>query len=922
MATLLTNKVNSLSKGNLHQTQLVLQIEGIDVTFGIGTIKKYARIGDPDLYINEENDAFEDWVVGGLFLQEGQKNIISWDGTSDTISQRLEIDRGGATSISAVQISLLDKSNYATNLITPGNVVDDVLGKKASVFLGYADTAFPQDFVQIFSGVIDMIDAGATIVLNVAHPEAKKNGECFQKIDTELTQDLNYRSGLMQSLIYKVRRDVVGNVAITYTNTGTAGSEVVSVSGNNISVALQAGVSKAKDIRNAIEKSINALSLVTVTIAEDENGNSLAEELQTAQSAYTLPSASIINCKNITGFLLPSADGTFKTYVKIDDEVIQYTAFAGPSNNRFIIGITREAFRLKDPRSFAEYHEKGAEVSTFYRIEGNAIDIALKMMLSGGDEYFATDVNIKNINDVEGLGIVDNCIYFDGVNIQDKYGLVIGDTVVIAGELVANNGMHLISGVFFNEYGSWVTVDSLLTYSANSSGTCSFKSKYNVWPDGLGMGGDQVDVPQFEYIKTTFSSSIFEYDFYLKDTVQGKTFIDEKLLFPTGAFTLPRKGKISCGYSAPPLGNADLVKFDSTNTVSPSNNKITRSINKNFYNAITFKFNDAVVDDKLLSGEITINADSKNRIKVGNKVLNIEVPGLRPSDFTSSQIRILASRILDRYKYGAEKINIGTFYGKSFNLDVGDVVMFGDSSMDLPDTKSGTRGFSPRLMEVQNKSLSIKSGLNKLELVDTAYSIGNASFGIVAPSSKVGADSSTSRVKVVESFGITPPLKEKTKWENYVGEKIAVRSEDFTRYEETVLKGFDTSDSSKLAVFPELSFVPSVGDIVDIVNYPDNENPEDAQIYKRVFVFTNPSVLITSVASPTEFDVATPAVFRAGQTILVRREEWDQISSEVEVVSIVGNTLTVTSGITFTPVTGMSVELIGFKDGGNPYRYI
>lgn len=921
MATLLTSKVSSLSQGNLQQTQLVLQIEGIDVTFGVGTIKKYARIGDPDLYINEENDAYEDWFVGGLFLQDGQKNIISWDGTSDTISQRLEIDRGGATSISAVQISLLDKSNYATNLITPGNVVDDVLGKKASVFLGYADTAFPQDFVQIFSGVIDMIDAGATIVLNVAHPEAKKNGECFQKIDTELVLNLEYSSSNIQSVLYKARRDVIGDVTVTYTSGGTVENEVVNVSGNNITIAIAVGATTSKMIRNAIEKKIEALSLVTVSIVEDANGNQLSDVIQTTQAITTLDSSMFIGCKSSDGFLLPSVANGFKTYVKIDDEVIQYNSKAGP-NNSYLVDITREAFRLRDPRSFAEFHEIGTEVSSFYRIEGNAIDLALKMMLSGGDEYFASDVNIKNINDVEGIGIVDNTIYFEGVNLQDKYGLVIGDTVLIAGDLVANNGTHLITGVFFNEYGSWLSVDSILTYSANSSGTCSFKSKYNVWPDGLGMGGDQVDVPQFEYIKTTFSSSIFEYDFYLKETIKGKTFIDEKLLFPTGAFTLPRKGKISCGYSAPPLGNANLVKFDSTNTINPSNNVLTRSINKNFYNAITFRFNDAVVDDKLLSGEITINADSKNRIKVGNKVLNIEVPGLRPSDFTSSQIRILASRILDRYKFGAEKINIGTFYGKSFNLDVGDVVMFGDETMDLPDTKSGTRGFAPRLMEVQNKTLSIKSGMNKLELVDTAYSIGNAAFGIVSPASKVGTGSTTSRVKIVESFGITPPLKEKTKWENYVGEKIVIRSEDFTRYEETILKGFDSSDASKLSVFPELTFTPLENDIVEIVNYPDNIDPEDAQIYKRVFVFTNPSVLITAVTDPTEFEVATPSVFKVGQTVLVRREEWDQISAEVEVVSIVGSTLTVTSGITFTPIIGMSVELIGFKDGGKPFRYI
>ena len=921
MSTTITTRVKSLSEQTNQQTQLILEIEGLDVKFGIGSIKNYARIGDPDLYINEEFDAYEDWFVGGLFTEANQKNIISWDGTSDSISQRLEIDRGGATSISAIQVSLLDSDEYATQLITPGVILEEILGRKASVYLGYYNTAFPQDYVLVFSGIIDMVEGGATVVLNIAHPEAKKNGECFVKQSSTLSSVFNYRSAELQSVLYQTRRDVVGSVTVTYTNTGTAGSEVVTVSGNNISIAIQSGVSKAKDIRNAIEKSIEALSLVTVEIQEDANGNSLAEELQYAMALTTLGSSGTIQLVNSNGFLLPSADGTFLTYVRIGDEVIQYTIKVGPPTNKFLSGVTREAFRLRDARSFAEPHDVGSEVDSFYRITGNAIDLALKMMLSGGDEYFATDIQIKNINEVESEGLVTNAIYFEAINIQDKYGLVIGDTVVIEGDSVSNDGAHVITGVFSNEFGSWVTVNNTLTTVINSTGVCSFKSKYNVWPDGLGMGGDQVDVPQFEYIKQTFSSSIFEYDFYLKETVKGKEFIDEKLLFPTGAFTLPRKGKISCGYSAPPLGNNELIKFDSTNTVSPQNNKITRSINKNFYNAITFKFNDAVVDDKFLSGEITINADSKNRIKVGNRILTIECPGLRPSESTSAQIRILASRLLDRYKFGAEKVTIGTFYGKSFNLDVGDIVLFGDETMDIPDTKTGQRGLSTRLMEIQNKTQSFKTGFNKLELVDTAYSIGAASFGIVSPASKVISGSTTTKIKITESYGLTAPLKEQSKWENFFGEKIVIRSEDFSYYEETTLIGFDTSGTNILSV-TALPSAPLNDYIVEIPSYPLFPLPELNQLYKRMFVFTNPSVLITAVTSQTVFDVAQSSRFQAGQTILIRREDWSQVSAEVKVLSVSVSTITVEAGITFFPIVGMSVELIGFRDGGNPYRYI
>jgi hypothetical protein len=149
-----------------------------------------------------------------------------------------------------MQLNLIDKDGKITELISPGVVVDDILGRKATVYLGFQDTAFPQDFIVVFNGIIDEVSAGSNIVLNIAHPEARKRSEIFQPRVTKLASSANFRSAVIQSIKYQTRRGVVGTVTVEYTNTGTAGSEVVTVVGNAISIAIQSGVSTATQLSN------------------------------------------------------------------------------------------------------------------------------------------------------------------------------------------------------------------------------------------------------------------------------------------------------------------------------------------------------------------------------------------------------------------------------------------------------------------------------------------------------------------------------------------------------------------------------------------------------------------------------------------------------------------------------------------------
>ena len=50
---------------------MILKIDGVDQLFSNIAIKKYIRIGDPDLYIGN------DWVVGGYNLVSNNSPYIS-----------------------------------------------------------------------------------------------------------------------------------------------------------------------------------------------------------------------------------------------------------------------------------------------------------------------------------------------------------------------------------------------------------------------------------------------------------------------------------------------------------------------------------------------------------------------------------------------------------------------------------------------------------------------------------------------------------------------------------------------------------------------------------------------------------------------------------------------------------------------------
>ena len=911
MATELTTLAANKAAGQNQIPQLVLDIHGYSYLISLGAVTKYIRIGDEGLLIGDE------WFIGGLNQLLNNLDIINLKSSSKTLSQQIIPDKGQTASVPSFSLSLIDIDLAMTELVSPSVVLADILGVRADLYVGYKDTAYPQDFVRIISGTIDRTELGSGITLNISHPEGKKRTEIFQKATTKTTSAARFRSLDIQGLTYITRRDVVTSVTVTYIGGGLSGNEVVTVAGSNITVQIQAGVSTANSVRTAIENKIEALTLVEVSIVKNLGGTT-----QAVMGTTTLTTATTIDVVSTSGFLLPVAASGLRTYVRIDDEVIEYTGVTSTS----FTGCTREALVDADQRAEGTHHDTDTSVDSFYRLQGTALDLALKLLLSDGGVTRIDAVDIKHIGNVEEV-TTPNTLYFDGADVITKYGIVLGDFVTVTLDPTAANNVidAVVSDVVTTTYGSYIVLGGYsLVESLNTPAVASFKSKYNVLPyaAGVGLTGEEVDVPRYEDIAQKYASSIFTYDFYLKDTLTAADFIDTKILFSTGAYPIPRLGKVSVAKNVPPLGTANLVRLDEHNTQSPETLKITRSFNKYFYNTVVFKYNEAVVDERMLSGEVDIDTISRNRIRVGAKSLVIDCGGIRPTVDNIEVIAVLREQFRNKYRFGAEVINVQTFYGDTFSSDVGDVVIFGDG-LNLVDTKSGTRNFKPRLWDVLNKSLTIETGNVQLTLMDSAYSLDNARFGVVSPSSLCSTGSTTTELKMKNSYDIEAPRTENQKWRGLNGLKLIVHSEDWAVSGTTYLKQISTNDNFTLIVEPALAFAPLDNYVIDLAPYNTDGNPEDNPLGKGIYVFTNPTVAVTSGVSTTSFNVniLEAPLFLVDHVLIIHNDDYTILSPEVKVVSTVGTLVTVSATLGFIPAAGQEVELIGYTDGGAPYRY-
>ncbi len=802
MAFVLTAKAQSSASSSNQRPSLAVVIEGTDIIFGSDVVLELAK-WDSGLTWDQTGVTWD-----GLVENDNSRAYINLSGTTNNFSQQLSVDRaGGATSISAMNISLVDKNGEVSRLFSFDNFTE-ILGKKATVYLGYVNTEFPVDYIPLVTGFIDdAFSSAGRYDFSVTNSENLKRQSLFAKFSTELTSAIN--------------------------------------------------------------------------------------DTQVSISVET------------TEGLIESSDA-LTSYIRINDEVMEVTQVVDATT----FNVIRE--RLN---TIAAPAAAGDTVESVYQLEGDPINLSLKLMLStdGNAATKTTETITRFVNFNESLGLTNSIVFSDS-QVNSRLGLIEGDQVIISGS--ANN-----DGTFTYSFsGELDTGESFIAVSEGlqdevplTDPALSVRSQYNVLNEGLGFTPVEVDVSQFIDIQNTFGTAFFDYNFLLDDTITDmKTFLDSEVFFPQNIYPVPRKAKASIKYTAPPLSIEQIPVLNTDIITNTEQLRQTRATHKFYYNEVIYKYNYDLLSDRLTDAFVEISNESKSRIPVGNKALQIESRGIVRSDAVILNLTTNANRILQRYSTSATQIkNVRLLYGEGFRLEVGDTVTLGGSDTQLVDLQTGQRSGPLISYEIINKSLSL-DGRVSVSLLSTGFNL-TGRLGVFSPGSFVGSGSTTTSIIVRNVFDSFDSEPERDKWSGLEGALIRIHSEDYDFDENTTFVRFSPTNPNAIEV-EALPSAPLDGYYVELAKYADHQDSEVTDLIKLKYTFVMDQVDITAVASAQEFDVSDVSFLAPGMLVQVHSGDYDRDSAEVTIDTIIGTTITLTQALSFTPLIGDFVEALGFSD--------
>lgn len=696
------------------QPSIVLSFDGIDTKFGSATILTPIRIGDDGLLIG-------DFVIGASVELAGSIDSISFDSsgagsTSTRINYQISPDLGVGESVTSMRVALVDtQANDILSLLA----ADEFLGRKVRVLLtpDWTDTAFPEDYVTIFRGIVDQIDLPpGMVVFSISHPDQKKRQTIF----------------------------------------------------------------------NSAEGTVN-------------------EALDASETTITLTDASEL-LEQVAGPDGVTIDDDLLTYIRVDDEIIQYTGISGND----LTGCTRGALGTT-----AAAHDIGADFKSFYRLNGNPVDLALKIMLSGWGGAYASSVAVSHFNYISSAETVANTIYFEGVDVTEVYGLTVGDYVTTTGSAEGANNVtsKTISAITVVGVNSYITIDGVTFVDEfDSDATISFRSKYDTLADGLKMSPDEVDVEQHEYFKDLFLSGL-TYDLYVKDTIDSaKEFLSKEIYKPMAAYSVPRNARSSMAFTVGPLPTQFIKTLDQSNVLNADKIYKRRGLGRNFHNTIIYKYEESALEDEFTRGYVDTNATSRTQIPVGTRSFIVETKGLRsPQAIVSA-----ANRLLNRYAFGANYIeNIKVTFATGFNLEVSDLVIIDGTSLKLNDASTGSDTSESRFYEIVSKDFDIKTGVVTLSVIDTNFN-GAGRYALISPASVVKSGLSASAFVIESSYASEFGDDEYRKWEDYGEIYIRVRNDD---YSVAATAQIDNFSGNVVNLQNSLGFTPSAGMLMELSDY-------------------------------------------------------------------------------------------------------
>ena len=609
------NRFITFNSQSTKQINIIVEIEGVPGLLCALPIYKRIRYGDPDVFYGGPG-----LVYGGLIRMNSWnggavRDILSLDASSLTLQQRIEPEQGRA-SISVLSFGFIDKDQYMTQLCSPGVIVDDILGKKIKVYLGYRDIAFPEDYYVIFRGVISQIDQPPGLVkFTLSDPNIKRRSQIF------------------------------------YSGTSK----------------LSAGI-----------------DAVTTTIPVISNSDFI-KHIQGPDGNY---------------------DPAIKLYLKIGDESIEY----GPTASlpAAVFGSNSFSGVVRGSRgTTAAAHGPDEDVAVEMLLEDHAIDMALKLMLSGWDGPCLEDIPIQGINltAIVSPASYPNCLVLPANKDANRdYGLFLGDYLTTTGSgIPANNQTCQVIGFedLEEQTNRIILTDGTFTNELSTTAVFSVRSKYDVYPVACGskLSVDDVDVERHVETKAQFLSvEENAYRFLITQPQTGKTFIETEIYLPIASYSLTRFGRLSMGLTKPPLVDDRLQFLTKDNVLNADRLAPQRSItNRKYFNEITWSY-DARDDNSSYATVLkTLDTDSLNIIGLSS-VLPIKSLGLRSDLNPDAVIQRRTKFLLGRYKKGAILLNPEVNYEVGVQIEAGDIVALqDDGNLQIANYSTGERNLGVQL---------------------------------------------------------------------------------------------------------------------------------------------------------------------------------------------------------------------------------
>jgi hypothetical protein len=552
-------------------------------------------------------------------------------------------------------------------------------------------------------------------------------------------------------------------------------------------------------------------------------------------------------------------------------------------------------------------HDIDDDVESIYEIKGKPLDLAQKIMQSDGNQtFFESDIAILNFNYVSVTESIANAIIFDDDDIERNTGLIDGDIIEIDtyGQFTVDSFGQLDTG------SSYIVVKEQLPTVVDVTEAWRFRSQYNVLNFGLGMQPFEVDNQEFESIKSIFSPNFVDMTFYIEEGIENaRDFINDQLYFVSGCYGVPRNARASVRFLSPPLTSQALPTLNASNVNNLISLKPIRTVNNFYYNDILFAFDKSIRDGKFKSYTQFIDDDSKDRFNVGLKQLFVSSDGLRRDGQTALVIDRLAGRFLDRYKGAAISIRgVELSMKTGFNLNIGDVVLFGGESTKLVDYETGLRNLPIAKYEIINQTIDLR-GVVKVDLLSTGFSV-TGTYATISPSSRVLAGSTVSELILGPINNLDEFDVERNKYSELIDQKIRVRSDDYTYDYTTTITDFSTQNNSAI-IIDALPVAPPENAIIELASYPDQPiygTDDDSDALKLRYSFTMNQDAITVSIDNTSFEVANPGEFFEGQEIGIHSDDFTRDVFSTTIETIVGSVITVSDTLDFTPQVDDKVE--------------